>query len=477
MRSILSSFIQNPKSVALLLLSFLALLALRLADMGLAHHWDEAFPYSYAIGWMTQNGPSLLSSAAPTEYTTGHPLLYYFLQSTWNWLVGSSFLLQRMLPLTLAAISLMLCFKVAQKIGGTRVGWGAMALLLLQSTFLAQSTFQLPEMLLTALTLLTIYAVQTQRGWWLAVGTTGMLLTKEPAVILLLLIWVFDTFSGFRSRTWSARFKQCLPYAMAVAVMALFYLHQYAVQGWFLFPRHTGFMTFTWEFFSNQLRRYAAHLFIYDGRNILTFGSVVLSVLAIWKCKAWWKQQWHKSKQWMVFLLMIMVGFLLFSAFNFYSNRYILVLFPMLCILVAQWASACVKWPLGYALVMVVFISASGSQTLVQQKPTDHSLGYATAVRLHESAVDELQVQGWQHEPISCGFLMSKYLSSAFPGYVAKGQEFSHVSNHHFPEARVLIYSSMEHPHVSLPEGWSLDHLMWSAQDGGQWIRIYRRGK
>ena len=67
---------------AFLIASVFLLILNKIPVLNLPHYWDEAFPYSYAIGHMSQNGSSLLSDGAPSLYTKGHPLLYYFMQST-----------------------------------------------------------------------------------------------------------------------------------------------------------------------------------------------------------------------------------------------------------------------------------------------------------------------------------------------------------------------------------------------------------
>lgn len=418
------------------------LLIIKLPDLNLPAYWDEAFPYSYAIGYMVENNPGLLTTAAPAIHTTGHPLLYYFSQAVWNSLVGETLWMQRLFPLLLSMGCLWMTFLVGRQLVNARVGVWAAFLLVCQSTFLSQSGFQLPEVMLTFLMFTTIYTF-LQRWKWLYTFSAGlMLLVKEPAVILLGIIFLYHLLIVMKGQTWSKRLSQIWMYALAVSPSVLFYLHQYAVQGWVLFPRHTGFMDFTFGHFANQLRGYFTHLFIYSGRNGLFFSAIVLVVYYVIKNRP--QLRWSKTANPVLLLLMLLVGYLVFSSFNFYSNRYILCLFPLFSLLTAMavyYALEKLEWVSNIGIVALCATCLYFS--LTKTNPHDHSLGYADEVRCQQQAIDYAIEQGWKDKTISTSFLMSKNMSSHYPSYVNKEEVFTSISED-INQADIVIKCSNE---------------------------------
>ncbi|MEX2596593.1 MAG: glycosyltransferase family 39 protein [Salibacteraceae bacterium] len=419
------------------------LVAIKAPTMDLPHYWDEAYPYSYAIGHMTENGPGILTTAAPAIYTTGHPLLYYFLQACWNAVVGESMWLQRIFPLLISIATLFMTFLLGKALFNEKVGLGAAVILVCQNAFLANATFQLPEMLLTLLLLSTLYFLISERKILFTTSAVLMLFVKEPAVVLLFFIFIFHFFVLLRKIPLKKRFGIFWMYAIPVVLNLAFYLHQYAVQGWFLFPRHTGFMTFTSDFFFNQLSRYFAHLFIYSGRNALFFGALALLVFYLFKQRrhlALSKQGIHA-----IFLGLIMLGFLLFSAFNFYSNRYILCLFPLF-VLLGSMAVYLVfekrQWVF-WSGVLVMF-GTSLFFSIKEAQSSDRSLGYANGVIVQMNAVTYCLENFSKDTPIQTGFLMSKNLTCRYPGYISRGEEFTRVNISPLSSSHIFIESNNE---------------------------------
>lgn len=449
------------------------LIGIKAPTMDLPHYWDEAFPYSYAIGHMTENGPGLLTTAAPAIYTTGHPLLYYFLQASWNVLVGETMWLQRVFPLLVSMATLFITFLLGKALFNEKVGLGAAVLLVCQNAFLANATFQLPEMLLTMLLLSTLFFLIRERKILFTISATLMLFVKEPAVILLLVIFLFHFFVLLRKHPLKKRLGIFWMYAIPVVLNVAFYLHQYAVQGWFLFPRHTGFMTFTADFFFNQLSRYFAHIFIYSGRNGLFFGAMALLLIYLFK------QRKHLvlTKQGINAILLgsIILGFLPFNAFNFYSNRYILCLFPLF-VLLGSMAVYLVfekrQWVF-WGGVLVLF-SVGIYFSLTERKHTDHSLGYAGAVASQQQAVNYCVSQKWQSKKVHTGFLMSKNLMCHYPGYVAKENVFQFVNQTAPENADILIVSSNEKELHEIPTQYNFV-LSERFEKGSAWCEVYER--
>lgn len=418
------------------------LIALRFPALQLPHYWDEAFPYSYAIGYMSEHSPGLLTTAAPTEFTRGHPLLYAFLQASWNTLVGEQLWLQRLLPLLISAACLWLVFLIGRLVYNSQVAAGAVVLLTCQSTFLAQATFQLPEMLMSFWLLCSLYFLLTGRMWLFSLAATAMLLTKEPAMVLLFIVFVFQWLTKLHGATWSARFKVAGFYAFPVLLAGSFYVHQYLIQGWFLFPEHTGLMQFNLGAFLDQFSRYFSHLTIYDGRNALLFTALIFTTIYFWRQRKNLRTGDYARNS-MLFGFLIL-GFLVFSSINFYSNRYILCLFPLFALLVssALFFTHSSRWL--HATVVVALASVSLWFSTHPRNTNDHSLGYADAVTCQQQAIDYCTKRGWQHESIHTGFLMHKYLTSHYPRYLQQRDVFTQVNTTTPEQASIFLLCSNE---------------------------------
>jgi len=455
-----------------LIVSVFLFLIIKIPALNLPHYWDEAFPYSYAIGFMTEHGAGLFTTAAPAEYTTGHPLLYYFLQASWNSMAGQTLWMQRLFPLLISIGCLWMTFLVGKKMFDARAGAGAALLLVTQSSFLALAAFQLPETLLTLLLLTTIFFLLDGRKLLFALSALLLLLVKEPAVVLLAVIFIFHFFIFLRQQPLIVRLQNVWMYFVPVGVSLLFYLHQYAVQGWLLFPRHTGYLSLT-SGFAEQFSRYFAHLFIYSGRNALFFSALALLVFLLVKKRKTFV--WSAALQNTLLLVLLIAGYLLFSAMNFYSNIYIHCLFPLFTLLVsASLYSTLRSFRWVYPVSVVALSAVTLFFSLNDKREADHSLGYANAVRCQRDAVRYCVEQGWQNQSILTGFLMQRNLTSHYPRYVSASEVFTTVFNNPDAPAAILIVTSNEkelHTHPDL----AAMPLVKEFTTGNSWCRIYKK--
>ena len=446
------------------------LLLLKWPSLDLPHYWDEAFPYSYAIGHMTEHGPGIRSDAAPAIYTTGHPLLYYFLQASWNNLTGNTMWLQRLLPLCLSFGCLWMTFLLGRKLFRDEIGMAACGVLVCQNTFLAQSSFQLPETLLTFLMLTTLYFYVRGHRTALLISATLLLFTKETAVVLLMGVFAHHFFIQLSGQTFRSRMLQTWMYVLPVALNLFFYLDQYVIQGWFLFPRHLGFLTLTTDFFFNQLSRYFSYLFLYYGRNGLFFLAIIALTWLLIRNRA---SIAPKGKQ-ALLLVLPLVAFLLFSAVNFYSNRYILCLFPLFALLVSAGLFYALEHyhRLWFPSVTAIASAVCLYFSITKQSGSDHTLGYVHAVLTQQQATAYLLEHVDQKTSVATSFLMSKNLTSHHPGYLEKSQVFGQVTQE-LASAQVAVFCSNEV--YFKPEDLSAWNLEKRFESGRAWCEIYTR--
>lgn len=446
-------------------------IALKCQDMNLPKYWDEAFPYSYAIGYMSEAGPSLRADAAPTHYTRGHPLLYHFLQATWNKVAGGRLWVERLLPLLFSLLSVVFTFLLGKKLFNASVGIGAAALLVVQNTFLAQAAFQLPESLLMLTLLGVLYFYVTEKMGWMTVLACCFLFTKEPAVILLALLFVYHFFIRLRRESLVERIGASWYFVVPVALNLLFFLDQYSLHGWLLFPEHTGLVSLAPAEITNRLSRYFTYLFIYVGRNGLFFLSLICTGIIVYKSRATgyrFPKGHHVS-----LMLILLIGFLLFSSINFYSNRYMLCMFPLISLLASAafyYAKPGIK--LLHPLLVVVTSVTCLYFSLTNLKDSDHSMGYSNAVRTQLAAIRFLKAEVDCETPIATTHLMQENMRIHYPDYVTPEEAFTGITKD-INGADWMVFSSNES--YFKPEDLSGLTLVKRYEEGQAWCEVFRR--
>lgn len=448
----------------------LALIVIKFNTLHLPHFWDEAFPYSYAITHMTENGPSILSNGAPSILTTGHPLLYYYLQATWNGIVGESMALQRILPLIFSLTLLIFTFLVGKSMFNQKVGAGATLLLLAQNIFLAQSAFQLPEILLALLFMASVYFRIEKRKLGFIISSSLLLLTKEPAVVLLGILFLYDFLILQKESNFLKRISNSWSYFIPIAVMIGFYLHQYVVQGWVLFPRHVGFMKFEWDHYFNQLSRYFSFTFIFHGRNALFFLTLILGGIVIAKRKSIEKSRNSGN----VFLIGVLLLYLIVSAVNFYSNRYILAVFPVFALLASNLIFKVLKAKHLAPIAILGFMFTGFFYSFKNKSAVDSSLGYVDSIACRQQALQFIQEKKWKEKSIFSGFIFDKSISHYAAGYLKTGDEFMNVNKRPFDVSDVAIVIDKDVDEKAIVTSELFD-LIQTFKNGNSYCNIYLR--
>lgn len=461
-------YLSKKSSIITVLIACFSLIAIKFNSLNLPHFWDEAFPYSYAINYMTENGPSIFSDGAPSILTTGHPLFYYYLQATWNSIVGESMALQRTLPLLLSILVLIFTYLVGKSMFNEKIGAGATLLLLGQNIFLAQAAFQLPEILMTLLFLSSIYYRIEKKNLGFIISSLLLLITKEPAIVLLGILFLYDFFILKKEFILKRKIINSWVYIIPVLFMIGFYFHQYIVQGWVLFPRHVGFMRFDWSHYFNQFSRYFSFTFIFHGRNALFFLTLIIGGIAIAKRKTIEKSKNSGN----IFLISILFLFLIVSAVNFYSNRYILAIFPAFTLLSSNLIFKVLKLKLLAPIAVLAFTFTAIFYSFKNKDGVDSSLGYVNSIACRQQALSFIQNKNWEDRAIFSGFIFEKSITHYAPGYLAKGEEFKNVNKQPFQVSDIAIVIDKDVDEKSILKS-NLFQLIQSFKNGNSYCNIY----
>jgi Dolichyl-phosphate-mannose-protein mannosyltransferase len=213
---------------------WLVLVALHAGFLKLPYYWDEAGYYVPAALDFLRHGLLIPSSTEPIGHT---PLVSVYLGSVWR-VFGFSPIVTRAAMLAFAAGSLTATANLARRLLGERgesreAGLTAAALAALSPLFFAQSEMVHLDLAVAFFTLLALMALIDER--WVLFAAAGWLavLTKETAVALVPVVWIYLWISARRPASrppalaWLATASPCLP----LALWAFYYHH------------HTGFWT------------------------------------------------------------------------------------------------------------------------------------------------------------------------------------------------------------------------------------------
>lgn len=460
--------------------------------IGLPLFWDEAWVYAPAVRAMYANGPTLLPDALPTELTRGHPLLFHFLTTLWMKLWGTSNAVLHAFALFVSVLTLAAVHITGTRIAGAHVGAAATLMVAVNEAFLAQSGILLPEILLALFVLLTTWMfIERNVAGYIILGTCA-LLTKESAIVVIIAILVWQTVLLFTKEgrdhprnAWKWMAIICMPVLLA----SLFFLHQYRVFGWVFYPEHLGMMSFDPKAVHYQFKLAFAIVFDQQGMAPTTyafglmvpllwrlwkpsigFALVILYVAAVKVLDGRWAMPPLPTLVFTVFCfaaiffiqfmklyaldrrkgefagigLIFLLGFLLFSALNFFADRYLICLLPFIAIGMAIMINGAVArftpwaFPLLIITLCMVRVWHIGKDDLVG----DTRLSYKDLISVHSEMIGELEDKALHDAPILASFTEVVYLTEPDAGYLS-GPAFRNVRTTDPEAGTYILYTSV----------------------------------
>lgn len=468
--------LREPWTLAFLVL-LLAFVAFKWRYLGLPFFWDEAWVYAPAVKAMYKNGPSLLPDAIDPLLSRGHPLLFHAAGAAWMHVFGTSRTAMHAFALVVSIALLKATYLCGMRIASRQAGLGAALLLVANEMFLAQSAILLPEVLLALTTLLAAWAYVERRPWAYMAAATCALLTKEPALILVLallawqlLLLVVRPPAGHAREGWRWVGVLLAP----VGLVFLLFLYQYHVFGWFLYPEHVGNFHWVEREVTYNLKLAFTDLFEAQGQHVLTY-AFAFAVPVLWR--GWDRRwaflviplyvaaikvlygRWSLPGLWtiavpalclgLVFALFFLpayrhgpkrnelacigflftLGFMGFTALNFFSDRYLFCVVPFIFLGMAVFFDD-VLAPYHRALpiaVMAVFAGVMIGQVGRDDRTSDIRLNYADAIAVHQQAIPFCEQQGLQDSVFYGSFLERTYMADPGAGYLVGNTPFPHV--------------------------------------------------
>ncbi len=431
---------------------YLLILLFFLFKLNHIHHpyfWDELGVYSRAALYMFDHQISMMPNAIPPELSRGHPLLCSVIFAVGYKIFGPHVWAGHLVALLFSGGLLLALYRLGRDLFGHAAGLLASALLAAQPVFIAQSSMVLPEIMLAFFCTVAIYAYLKARFLHVALFSTLAIMTKETAVALpasfglhILLVLMIRQ----RKIDRGSLIKLGLISAPLLA-WGIFLAVQKLQNGWFFFPLHSDYVSFSIADIYPRLFYYLSFLFKGQGRYlwsaVIIFSAAIFIIRNAGKMKKYSVSQMTAQQSSILLLVIYISVSLAVSSLNFHLARYILIIMPVIACLVAaqfiylaQQARREVLWMLPPLLVVpFLYYKSKGFNV-------DADMSYADITAAQQEIIAALNEHAAPDTAVGAAFPVYHGLLDKRAGYSAFA--YKKVVGCGDKEARYVIFSSLD---------------------------------
>jgi 4-amino-4-deoxy-L-arabinose transferase-like glycosyltransferase len=464
-------FVLKDKFLPLLVALIAGVILYKFRYLSLPYYWDEAWPYSKAVYLMYVHGPSLLPNSIAPFVSRGHPLMFHFLAAIWMNIFGTGLISGHSFALAISIFVIIVSYIFCKKFFSPQVGIVAAILLAFQPVFIAQSAFLLPEMMVALWTMLCFYFYFSNRKALFIVIASVLLLTKESGLVVLCTLGAYTVFQFVREKEKNSQslIKSLLLVVTPVLIASTFFIAQKILCSFFLFPLYTSYIRDQWMSFTDTLPNAAAYLFIYDGRNGLSFFILASCVLLVTRRKG----LTDLERKIILCFGLFLSFFLAFSSVNFYIPRYLSCAFPPLMIV----ASVVIVKAFRKAPAVVCLIVAGLAVTHVyyyRQIKDAGDIDYFDTLVAHQQAVHYLE-----QKKLNDRYILTSVIKIALEepcaGYLSS-KPFSHIQASFDDHTEYCVATSDDDQHQMYDQIMQRHKLVLLQRFGNRrgWSEIYQ---
>lgn len=454
----------------------LGLTLYKLPVLPLPYYWDEAWVYAPAVLTMVEQGPSLSPLALSTELSRGHPLLFHAMAASWAWVFGSDRVSLHAFALCVSGCVLLMSYLMIGRLTTRWTAVAAVSLLAASEMYLAQSAILLPEMLLTLFVLTAFWAHGSDRPVVLTLSLAAALLTKESGVVVVaaIMVWQVLRLLGSEPGTRSRHVRGLIPPLVALLIASIHFIILHQRYGWFFYPGHTELITYETDELIYKAKWIFERMFEERGMQVLTLGGMMIAPLfwsgmARWRCvlgailavamiKVLWGR-WPSLGAGPLFgsgalaaalyfvlveglhqadpakgralgvLVLFILGYWLFCALNFLTDRYLLSLLPSAVAVVtfSTWWALKDRWPWSPPVLLVgtaIFLCWNHDK---DGRAGDTKLSYVDDIQVHKDLIAHCDSTSMHHRLITGSFMDQAYMTNTRCGYTIGDRIFSRV--------------------------------------------------
>jgi 4-amino-4-deoxy-L-arabinose transferase-like glycosyltransferase len=445
----------------------------------------------------------------------------------WMAVVGTSRTSLHAFALAISMIVLVLTYSLASRTGNKPFAVSAVLLVLLNETFLAQSAILLPEMTMTLFLLAGIWAYLERRSLLYVIAMWSALMTKESALILVIALFLWQLHRLSLPQGGEARRKE-LHWAFIIlvplALSMVFFFIQWIQRGWFFYPEHLGMITWGSIDIIYKAKFIYQLAFEQQGAMIFTYAACIAApllwtFLPLWRrglaillCCAAIKILWGRwpapfmpilgavllciaglyptmlrrlaertgrMGELIGIIFLFTIGYWSFSALNFFSDRYLLCLVPVLalgmCGAMALALEDRPKWIFPSAMLVIALARLVTIGT--DPKVGDTRLNYADAIHVQTELIAYCESRGLQTEQFHGTFMDRHYMTDPTLGYLTGDVPFWLVADTLSPRTSYAIIGSATEPATALLlelNGFALEKRF---EQGKAWTCLLHRAR
>ncbi len=440
-------------------------------------YWDEAWSYASGVKAMYDKGPSLLPGAIHEYLYRGHPTFFYFITAIWLKIFGTSLTSAHSFFLLISVALILSIFFIGKDLVNELTGLIASVCLMVTPLFLAQAGFLLPEVMLALFSLLTIYFYHKNKPGLEVLSGTLLVYTKETGLVLIGTIILFDFVVRIKNtpsvKTFFSDIHKFLIHFLPILLVSLFFILQKIKLGWFFYPEHIGMMDFDTGAFRYKLMLVLKYVLKQDGRFIISLGILALLLVYFYQ-----EGINGKIQKFISLSFLFLLNYILFSAFNFFTLRYLLSVLPILYLICSILLFKVIKDKKYFALIFVSGFSYFSLQETIHPTETgDSKPGFIQMVRVHKQAINFCEKYGYYNKEIGTHFLMLYNLKDPFLGYLEGGQTFKKAQIYNEKPTDLVVVSSIElNEHLKKVQTDTTNYrLLKRFSNNLAWCEIYEK--
>ena len=423
----------------LFILVLLCFAVSKMTHLDVPYFWDESWVYAPAVNVMADLGPTMYAGSFPLEHSRGHPLFFHFLGGSWVTIFGNSLVSLHAFALMLSIAFISSIYIFVGRIISVEVALASCILLIFQPLFYAQSSIVLPEMLLSFLCFLSLVFLYQKK--WVAyfLAASLSIWTKESAIAFVLCLGGAHFLAMLIDRKFSI--KELLLCLLPLISFILFIALNKIAFDFYLYPEHTGMLTFESSAILGKLKAIFINILYDQKRWPLTIAALAsLMYLAVQK-------NLILKNSLLIYLVIPIIGFAIFSSLNFYTVRYVLAIFPLVIIIISWFIVTVLKQkPVLLWILIFAFTTHSIIQLFDRRSISDTNLSYLDYGPAQLEVIKYFEENNLYQSPIHTGFLTSTGLTNKDAGYRSTETSFTEVNQEMNDNQNYFIFSSVE-PH------------------------------
>lgn len=424
---------------------------IRPGPLSLPYFWDEADVYVPGSLWVAEHGLNASPGVFPDDYSRGHPPLLYLLAGIAFRLFGSAPAVGHLVVLPFTALALSGTYLLGTATFGRRAGVGAALLLGATPLFMSIGNMLLPELPLTALTVIALFALSRGRLLLAALCGVAAALIKETGVFVAVALSVAVLWDGWGGRGGHPlkhlAGRMVLAVLPVIALCAFFLWQRLSPAGYFIFPHHQNLL---WDrpLGLEDLATVWPSLVLWHGRWIVVGAAFFWLGLVLFRWRrenrpapgvdedqARWKPRTSAVVAAMISLVVVNAAF--FTKM-FWLERYALPAHPGLMVLVCGVLLGPVSrevFPRFWRELPLVAVAATfalgllGLKAPTQPNEEEHTFAYADVIATHRQTFESLAA-GIEGEPVVLtSWPMTVELRHPYVGYIDRPVRTIHIDH------------------------------------------------